>query len=266
MPSAPVRATRYGRISKQTSTATSKPPSRPRGSPSELSASRSNRTKKRTKTTSTDSNRARAAALEGLIAQGEECKESTNTNHDYISRPSHSPQRTSRSSTASSTSSREHSSLLQDLGREYHKKRISSIYCRFPSIERTLIEKIYYGEFRAQYLPQLVRIPFSLQTSEIDSMTKLLRCVENYGQILCHSAPLASETALQRALSSFRGILLEYLEVYTLCSVWNWCFFTIASRIATGPDDPTGWMKAGVEFQYKLIRLQSFGDEGGIEE
>ena len=97
-------------------------------------------------------------------------------------------------------------------------------------------------------------------------MTKLLLCAENYGQILCQSAPLASETALQRALSSFRAILLEYLEVYTFWPVWNWCYSVIATRIATGPDDPTGWMNAGAEWSHTLIRLQSFGDEDDIEE
>ena len=60
--------------------------------------------------------------------------------------------------------------------------------------------------------------------------------------------------------------MLEYLEVYTLWSVWTWCFAVIATRIAKGPDDPTGWMNADTEFHYQLIRLQSFGDEDDIEE
>ena len=145
----------------------------------------------------------------------------------------------------------------------------SSILRRFPLVKQKHFDKIYHNDFEARDLPQLANCYaayVSPQTYEVDSTTKLLRCVENYGQIVCHFTHPASETTLQRALSSFRVKLLEYLEVYTFQSVREWCFSFIATRIAEGADLPGGWIDGAPELQYKLFPLQSFDNEGSIEE
>lgn len=274
MPSDPARVTRSGRISKQTSTATSISRSKPRDGPSRRPTSHSNRAKVQTNTTSTESNLARAAALEELIAQRKErirrtIMETEETTNTHRSRRIHSPQRTLQSSAASSPFSRDHRACFQKVDYKSARTLCSSICCRFPLIERIHIENIYHGHFEARNLPQLAdscAADIAPRTYEIDSFAKLLRCVENYGQIVCHFTPPASEVALQRALSFFRVKLLRYLDVYTFQSVCEWCLCFIAIRIVKGPYDPVGWKDGASELQYKLVPLQCFGGDSAIEE
>lgn len=266
MPSDPTRVTRSGRISKQTSR-TFTPGSKQRDRSSQQPTSRSNQTKKETNATSTKSKHTLKALLKELLAEVEERNETTNTNREYQSRRSHGSHRASRSSSDSSTSSRRHRKYLRNVDHGFNRPLFSSLSCRFPLIKRIYIQKIYHGDFEARDLPQLADSYLAYpQTNEIDSLNKLLRCVENYGQIVCHFAPPESETALQRAFSSFRLTLLRFLEFYTFESVCEWCFCFIATRIVRGADDPNGWMDGALELRHKLVHLQSFVDECAIEE
>ena len=266
MPSDPTRVTRSGRISKQTSR-TSTRGSRQSDRSSQLPTSHSDQSKKQTNVTSTKSHLALVALLEELLAEVEERNKTINTNRDHISRRYRTSHRTSRSSSASSTSSRQHRRSSRDVDHGYDRALLSSLYCRFASIKRIYIKKIYHGDFEARDLSQLAE-PYGPypQTNEIESLAKLLHCVENYGQIICHFAPPASETALQRALSCFRQRLLGYSEIFTFQSVCEWCFCFIATRITRGADDPIGWMDGALELQHKLIHLQSFVHKYAFEE
>ena len=266
MPSDPARATRSGRILKETSTATSTPRSRQRGSSSNLQTSRSNRAKKQTKPASPPSNSARAVVTEELTAQGKErvrqfeleSGQAAYIHDNCLSGRSHHGYRTSQSPSTASTSSREHRGFAWEADHKHAGTICSSIHCRISLVAKTLVEKLYRGDLEARDLPQSLRSYTAYifpKTDMLDAIPKLLRWMENYGQIVCHFAPPASEIELQRALSCFRVQLLEHLGVYTFQSVCEWCTCFVAKRIKLGEHDPAGWTDRAPELQHKLVPL-----------
>ena len=279
MLSEPARVTRSGRISKQSPTTTTSR-SRQCDSSSNLPNSRSNRGRKQTNIASTPSNPVREVATEELTAQGKErvrqleleFEQATYIHRDCPFRRSHRGHPTSRSSSTSSTSSSEQEAFTREADHTYAGALCSSIHCRISIVAKIHIEKLHRGDLEARDILPLAKAYaayISLSTEEIDGVAKLLRWVENYGQLLCHFSPPASEIKLQRALSCFRVKLLEHSETYNFCSVRLWCFcfiatHIIATRIKLGEDDPMEWMDGAPELQSMLVPIERFG--GGANE
>ena len=290
MPSDPTRTTRSGRVLKKTSKSSLTTRSPATGSPATSrsrhrdSSSNQNPRSKRTNLPNMSSPRldaAKAAALRKRIAEEEERiqrvldgeaevvedlegtytalverrKElEANASEYNRGRTSSRSHRRHRSASSASSSSNEQRSSFKEVGHSHGKTLTSSIHHRFPAVAKTHIDNIFRCNFDARNLLQLGNSFSALiakDANEIESTTKLLRCVEVYCQIVCHFAP-SCVSELQTALSCFRLKLLEYLEVYTFASVREWCFCIISLRISTGQDDPAAWMNGEPDLQYKL--------------
>ena len=88
-----------------------------------------------------------------------------------------------RSASSVLSSSNKQRSSFKEVGHLYGKTLTSSIYHRFPAVAKTYIDNIFRCKFDARNLLQLgnsFSAPIAKDANEIESTTKLLRCVEVY--------------------------------------------------------------------------------------
>lgn len=136
---------------------------------------------------------------------------------------------------------------------------ISSIFLRYPTVEKKWFKKVFYGQLNPT---QLTKFSTDLSPRNPDkekdvedakSISHLMRCFEVYGQAICYFSAPPINYQLQEALSDYRIKLSEFAMHYTFESVRTYHYSFMQNRINIAQDSPSGWRDNGIDIRHKLV-------------
>ena len=128
------------------------------------------------------------------------------------------------------------------LHRQGNNPRLHSLIRAFPNLDQKHVWVIYRGTFDVKKLGELCDIHSRRHTleeknpvSETRGIKELLRCFENYVQIICFFATDSVALSLQAALSDFPRCAMDLADIYTFASVKEFLHLFVYARIHEGP-------------------------------